>query len=178
MAGPNKSPLDNSPPRLLKLSENWLLAACSTKTAHLLNSNGLAIWHGFPVSTHIEIKSCCRSAILNLIKLNFFMVYLYLKLHILFNSNGLAIWYGFPVITHIEVKSSCRSAILNLIKFKFFMVYPYLKLHILYNSNGVAIWAGFLDIMNITKLIADSGRFWPPWPSFCPNLAQFRARPS
>ena len=39
------------------------------------------------------------SAILNLIKFNFFMVYPYLKLHILFNGNGLAIWSSFPDIT-------------------------------------------------------------------------------
>ena len=39
---------------------------------------------------------------LNLIKLIFFMVYPYLKLHILFNSNGLASWSGFPDITHIK----------------------------------------------------------------------------
>ena len=43
-----------------------------------------------------------RSAILNLIKLKFFMVYPYLKLHILFNSNAVAIWSGFPDITHIK----------------------------------------------------------------------------
>ena len=39
---------------------------------------------------------------LNLIKLKFFMLYPYLKLHILFNSNGLAILSGFPDITHIK----------------------------------------------------------------------------
>ena len=43
-----------------------------------------------------------RSAILNLIKLNFFMVYSYLKLNILFNSKGLAIWSGFSDNTHIK----------------------------------------------------------------------------
>ena len=37
-----------------------------------------------------------------LAKLNFYMVYPYLKLHILFNSNGLAISRsGFPDITQI-----------------------------------------------------------------------------
>ena len=65
----------------------------------LFDSNDLAIWHGFPVITHIEGKSGRRSAILNLIKLNFFMIYSYLKLHIFFNSNGLAIWSGFQDIT-------------------------------------------------------------------------------
>ena len=49
---------------------------------------------------NLSIRICRRSAILNLIKLKFFMVYPYLKLHILFNSNGLAIWSGFPDITH------------------------------------------------------------------------------
>ena len=52
----------------------------------ILFSNGLAIWHGFTVTTHIEVKSSRRSAILNMIKFHFFMVYPYLKLHVLFNS--------------------------------------------------------------------------------------------
>ena len=51
---------------------------------------------------NLQIRIVCRSAILNLIKLNFFMVYPYLKLNILFNSKGLAIWSGFPDITHIK----------------------------------------------------------------------------
>ena len=68
----------------------------------VFHSNGIAIWHGFPVITHIEVKSGRRSAISNLIKLKFFMVYPYLKLHFLFYSNGLAIWSGFPDITHIK----------------------------------------------------------------------------
>ena len=38
----------------------------------------------------------------NLIKLKFFMVYPYLKLHILFNSNGQAIRSGFLDIMHIK----------------------------------------------------------------------------
>ena len=37
-------------------------------------------------------------------KLQFFMVYPYLKLHILFYSNVLAIWSGFLEITHITKK--------------------------------------------------------------------------
>ena len=52
----------------------------------------------------MSIRIGRRSAILNLIKLNLFMVYPYLKLHNLFNSNGLDIWSGFPDITHIEKK--------------------------------------------------------------------------
>ena len=44
----------------------------------LFNSNGLALWHSFPVITHIEVKSGRKSAILNLIK----------KLQTLFNSSG------------------------------------------------------------------------------------------
>ena len=51
---------------------------------------------------NLPIRSVCRSAILNLIKLNFFMVYPNMKLNILFNSNGLAILSGFPDITHIK----------------------------------------------------------------------------
>ena len=53
----------------------------------LFNSNGLAIWHGFLVITHIQVNSGRRSAILNLIILKFFTVYPYLKLRILFYSN-------------------------------------------------------------------------------------------
>ena len=68
--------------------------------------------------------------------------------------------------------SGRRSAILNLIKLKFFMVYPYRELHILFYSNGLAIWSGFPDITHITKIMADNLPFWPPRPSFCPNLAQ------
>ena len=49
----------------------------------LFNSNGLAICHGIPVITHITVKSSCRSANFNLIKLTFFMVYPYMKRHIL-----------------------------------------------------------------------------------------------
>ena len=52
------------------------------------------------------------------------------------------------------------------------MVYPYRKLHILFYSNGLAIWSGFPDITHITKIMADNLPFWPPQPSFCPNLAQ------
>ena len=51
---------------------------------------------------NLPIRIGCRSAILNLIKLNFFIVYPYLKVHVLFNSNGLAIWSGFLDITHIQ----------------------------------------------------------------------------
>ena len=46
------------------------------------------------------IGSGRRSAICNFIMFKFFMVYLYLELHILFYSNGLAIWSGFPDITY------------------------------------------------------------------------------
>ena len=49
---------------------------------------------------NLSIRIHRRSAILNLIKLKFFMGYPYLKLHILFNSNGLVIWSGFPDIAH------------------------------------------------------------------------------
>ena len=53
------------------------------------------------------------------------------------------------------------------------MVYLYLKLHILFYSNGLTIWSGFPDITHIKKIIADIQPFWPPRPSFCPNLAKF-----
>ena len=48
------------------------------------------------------IGSGRRSAILNFIMFKFFMVYLYLELHILFYGNGLDIWSGFPDIKHIK----------------------------------------------------------------------------
>ena len=48
---------------------------------------------------HIEVRSGRSLAILNLIKLNFFMVYPDLKLHIFLNNIGLAMWSGFPDIT-------------------------------------------------------------------------------
>ena len=51
---------------------------------------------------NLSIRIRCRSAILNLIKLIFFMLYPYLKLHILFDSNGLAIWSGFPDYRYLK----------------------------------------------------------------------------
>ena len=60
----------------------------------------------------------------------------------------------------------------------FFMVYLYLKLHIWFYSIGLAIWSGFPDNTHIKKMMADNRPFWPPWPSFCPNFAQFRTHPS
>ena len=67
---------------------NWHFHGISLPKPHILfDSNSLAIWQGFPVITHIEVRMGRRSAIMNLIKLNFLMVYPYLKLHILFNSN-------------------------------------------------------------------------------------------
>ena len=57
---------------------------------------------------NLQIRIGCRSAILNLIQLNFFMVYPDLKLNILFDSKGLAIWSGFAEITHIKKMSDNR----------------------------------------------------------------------
>ena len=52
---------------------------------------------------NFAIRICGRSAILNLIKLTFFKVYIPLpETADLFNSNGLAIWSGFPDIKHIK----------------------------------------------------------------------------
>ena len=69
--------------------------------AHLHISNGLPIWHSFPDITHNNVNNGLKSAILNLIKSQFFRAYPYLQLHILFYS--LAIWQGLPDIRHIEV---------------------------------------------------------------------------
>ena len=62
------------------------------------------IFYGISTSeaAHTNGLAICGSALLNMIKLKFFMVYPYLKLHILFNSYGLAIWPGSPDITHIN----------------------------------------------------------------------------
>ena len=57
---------------------------------------------------NLQIRIDCRSAILNLIQLNFFMVYPDLKLNILFDSKGLAIWSGFAEITHIKKMADNR----------------------------------------------------------------------
>ena len=84
----------------------------------LFNSNGLVIWHDFPVIKHNKVKSDRRSAIFNFIKLTFFTVYSYLKPHILFNSNGPAIWRGFPVITDIQVKNILKSKTITSPPFK------------------------------------------------------------
>ena len=65
----------------------------------LFHNNGLAIWHGFPDITHIEVINGRKLAILNFIELTFFRAYPSLKPHILFYSNGLAIWHSFPNIT-------------------------------------------------------------------------------
>ena len=53
-----------------------------------------------------------------------------------------------------------------------------MKLHILVYSNGLTIWSGFPDITHIKKIIADIQPFWPPWPSFCPNLAKLQKNSS
>ena len=53
----------------------------------------LAIWHGFPDITHIEVNNGHKSAIFNLIKWKF------LKPHIC--SIVMVSWHGFPHIIHI-----------------------------------------------------------------------------
>ena len=74
-----------------------------TKALAMTRLDGnISIWHGFPVITHIEVKNGCRSAILNLIKLNFFMVYPHLKLHIWVKSNGRAIWFGLHILRMLK----------------------------------------------------------------------------
>ena len=64
------------------------------------------------------------------------------------------------------------------IKFKFLRAYTYLKPHIFFNSNGLAIGSGFPDITHMKKIMVDNWSFWPAWPSFCPNLAQFQTHPN
>ena len=60
-------------------------------------------------------------AILNFIKLKFFMVYPYLKLHIFFNSNGLAGFSSYYAYWSQKWPQVCHF---EFIKFNFFMVYP------------------------------------------------------
>ena len=57
----------------------------------LFNSNGLAIWHGFPVITHIIVKSGHR---FEFDQLKFFMRYSYVQVHILqvYQILGLHVW--------------------------------------------------------------------------------------
>ena len=64
--------------------------------------NCLATWQNFPDVTYIKVNNGRKSAIVNLIKLNFLREYPSLKRHILFYNNGLAIWHGFPYITQIK----------------------------------------------------------------------------
>ena len=73
-----------------------ILQGISLPETAFFYSNGLAMWPGYPDITHVNVNNGCKSAILNLIKLNIFRAYPSLKPHILFYSNDLAIWHGFP----------------------------------------------------------------------------------
>ena len=97
-----------------------------------------------------NVNDGLKSAILNLIELEFFMAYTSLKPHILLYSNGPAIWHGLPDIRHIKGNNGLESAILNLIELKFFRAYPSLKPHILFYGNCLAIWHGLPDMSHIT----------------------------
>ena len=69
----------------------------------------------FPDITHNKVKNGGMSAILILIKLNFFRAYLTLRPHICFiYSNDLAIGHGFTHVMHINVNNNGKSPILNL----------------------------------------------------------------
>ena len=114
----------------------------SLKLHLLFNSDGLAIWHYFPVIKHIKVKSGNRSAILKLIKLIFFTVYPYLQPHIFFNSNGLdrnlgrfSSYYVYSIEKHSKVNKFYQSEISR--------AYPP---PLLFYCNGLAIWYGFPDI--------------------------------
>ena len=74
-----------------------------SETAHFF-TNGLAIWHGLPDIRCIKVNNGRKSAILNLIELNFFRSFPHIKHHILFYSvNGLATCHGLPDIRYIKV---------------------------------------------------------------------------
>ena len=60
-----------------------------SELAHLLYSNGPAMWHGLPDIRHIKVSNGRLSAIFNLIEYNFSGHVL--KPNIVFHSNGLAI---------------------------------------------------------------------------------------
>ena len=58
---------------ILNLIRLKTFAVYSHLKPHIMfNTNGLAMWHGFPVIMHIKVKTGRRSAILKLIMLNFF----------------------------------------------------------------------------------------------------------
>ena len=63
------------------------------KSHKMLYSNGLAIYHGLPNISNVEVNrpSGRQAAILNLIKSKVFKMHPLLKRHILFYSNCLAI---------------------------------------------------------------------------------------
>ena len=153
----------------------------------LFNSNGLAIWSGFPDITHV--KKIMANLIGHFGRHDLVSVRILPYFKLIRAISEMDMWYTFWSDTYKNVKWIALTrkfadrkwpqvGLLNMIKLKFYMEYPYLKLHILFNSNGLAIWYGFPDITHITKIMAQNRPFWPPWPSFCPNLAQFRKRPS
>ena len=63
------------------------------------------ISHVFPDIAHNKVNNVSKSAIFNLIKLEFVRLNLSMKSHILFHTNGLAIWHGFPDIMHVKVNN-------------------------------------------------------------------------
>ena len=75
---------------------------------HLFYRNRLASWHSFPDITHIKVNDAIKLAILHLIELIFFRIYLYMKPHIftfyfMVPGNDLANWHGLSYTRHIKV---------------------------------------------------------------------------
>ena len=68
----------------------------------------------------------------DLIELNFFRVYSYLKPHILLYSNGQAIWHGLADIKHVKVNYGSCQPFWILTSLKISRAYSYLKPHILF----------------------------------------------
>ena len=153
------------------------------KLHNLFYSNGLAIWTGFPDITHIKKimvdnrpfwrpwPSFCPilpnfEAIRAISEMDVWYIFWSKTLK---NVEWIALTrkcvvWKWPQVGHFEFYHE-----------KIFMVYPYLELHILLYSSGLTIRSVFSDITHIREIMSDNRPFWPPWPSFCPNLAQFRA---
>ena len=75
---------------------------------YLFYRNRLASWHSFPDIIHIKVNNALKLAILHLIELIIFRIYLYLKPLIfifcfMVPGNGLANWHGLSYTRHIKV---------------------------------------------------------------------------
>ena len=89
-------------PCILQILKSMMVA--SPPVFYFFYRNRLANWHSFPDITYIEVNNALKLAILHLIELIFFRIYLYLKPHIfifcfMVLSNVLANWHGLSYTT-------------------------------------------------------------------------------